>query len=214
MNIALFGASGWVGGTILREALERGHSVTAIVRDPSKITFTHERLSVAAGDSADAASVASGARGHEVAAAAIGGRATAQHEVVPASAQALLAGLGQAGVPRLVWVGGAGSLEVAPGMRLVDTPQFPADYKAEALAQADALEVFRATETPVTWTVVSPAIMVLPGTRSGRYRSGGDQLLTNDKGESSISVEDYAAAFVDEIEKAANPGRRISVIGV
>ena len=211
MKIALFGANGWVGSTIAKEALDRGHSVTAIVRDPAKMTMTHEHLTVAGADACDPASVAKTAAGHDVAAAAIGGRQNAQHQVVPASAQGLLAGLASAGVPRLVWVGGAGSLEVAPGVRLVDTPAFPAEYKDEALAQSEALTVFRNGEHPVAWTYISPAIILAPGQRSGSYSSGGDQLLTNEKGESMMSVEDYAVAFVDEIERAAHQRTRISV---
>ena len=106
MRIAIFGASGWIGGTVTREALERGHSITAIVRDPARLEFTHERLTVVTGDVTDPARVASVVAGHAAVIASISGRREAQHQVVPAAVRALLTGLAQAGVNRLVWVGG------------------------------------------------------------------------------------------------------------
>jgi uncharacterized protein len=123
----------------------------------------------------------------------------------------MLAGLSRAGVKRLVWVGGGGSLEVAPGVRLVDTPAFPAEYKAEALAQAEALKLFRSSSGNVEWSYLSPPAIIQPGQRTGRYRTGTDQLLTDDKGESRISVEDYAVALMDEVERPARSRKRFTV---
>jgi putative NADH-flavin reductase len=211
MRIAIFGASGWIGGTVTREALDRGHTVTAIVRDPARLQLIHERLTVTTGDVTDPANVASVVVGHDVVAAAIGGRRQGHHEVVPAAVRALLTGLAQAGVKRLVWVGGASSLEAAPGVRLIDTPQFPAEWKAEALAQIEALELFRASMGGVEWSYLSPPALIEPGQRTSRYRTGGDQLLTDEKGESRISVEDYAVALVDEIERPAHICQRFTV---
>jgi putative NADH-flavin reductase len=211
MRIVVFGASGWIGGTVAREALDRGHTVTAIVRDPARLQLTHERLTVATGDVTDPTSVASVVAGHDAVAAAIGGRREAHHPVVPAAARALLTGLAQAGVKRLVWVGGGGSLEVAPGMRLIDTPQFPADWKPEASAQIEALQFFRASTGSVEWSYLSPPAIIEPGRRTGQYRAGGDQLLTDEKGESRISVEDYAVAFLDELEHPAHIRQRFTV---
>ncbi|MEO6973083.1 MAG: NAD(P)H-binding protein, partial [Rhodoferax sp.] len=115
-----------------------------------------------------------------------------------------------AGVPRLLWVGGAGSLEVAPGVQLVNTPNFPAAYKDEALGQGRALEVFRATTSPLNWTFFSPAALLQPGERTGQYRLGGDQLLADASGNSRISVADFAVAMLDELERNAYPRQRIT----
>ncbi len=106
-------------------------------------------------------------------------------------------------------VGGAGSLEVAPGVKLIETPQFPALYKAEAAAGGAFLDLLR-QETRLDWTFLSPSALFEPGERTGKFRLGGDQLLTNEKG-SSISFEDYAVAMADEIEKPAHSRRRFTV---
>ena len=211
MKIAVFGASGWIGGTITREALNRGHTVTALVRDPARLQLTHERLTVVTGDVTDPTKVASVVAGHDAVAAAIGGRREVHHEVVPTAARTLLTGLPQASVKRLVWVGGGSSLEVAPGVRLFDTPQFPAEWKTEALAQIEALQLFRASTSRVDWSYLSPPLNIGPGQRTGQYRTGGDQLLMDEKGESRISVEDYAVAFLDELEYPTHIRQRFTV---
>ena len=118
-------------------------------------------------------------------------------------------GLAQARVDRLVVVGGAGSLEVAPGVQLVDTPEFPAAWKGIALAHRDALAVYRGAA--LDWTYISPAALIGPGERTGQYRTGTDQLLTDKEGESRISVEDFAVAFVDEIENQRFARQRMTV---
>jgi putative NADH-flavin reductase len=128
------------------------------------------------------------------------------------NAHALIDGLPQAGVPRVIVVGGAGSLEVAPGKLLEDAPDFPPVYKARAQAQTAQLNVFRSlTEPPVVWTLVSPSLMIAPGERTGRYRLGADQLLVDSAGESKISAEDFAIAIVDEVEKPTHPNARFTV---
>lgn len=211
MKIAILGASGWVGGTLAREALSRGHEVTAVVRDPARLALNHERLSVATADALNPISVAEAIRGHDLAIGSISGRRDSNNDNIPAAAHALLSAAAQAGQPRLFWVGGAGTLEVAPGVRLIDTPQFPAEYKGEALAGAEVLAIFRAAPAEVDWTYISPAIVIGPGERTGQYRIGGDQLLTNAAGESSISVEDYAVALIDEAEQPKHRRQRIGV---
>ena len=124
----------------------------------------------------------------------------------------MLAGLALAHVGRVIVVGGAGGLEVSPGKRLVDTPEFPAMYKARSLAQAAAYDIFRASPgSPVVWTFVAPAAVIAPGERTGTFRVGGDALMTDANGESKISAEDFAIAIVDEAEKNRAPNRRISV---
>ena len=113
-------------------------------------------------------------------------------------------------MPRLLVVGGAGSLEIAPGKALVDTPEFPAAYKAEALAGRAFLEALRA-EKVLDWTFISPSALFEPGERTGSYRIGGNQLLADANGKSWVSMEDYAIAMADEIEKPAHPRQRFTV---
>jgi putative NADH-flavin reductase len=124
-------------------------------------------------------------------------------------AHSLITGLVQAGVRRLVIVGGAGSLEVAPGVQLVDTPEFPAAWKGIALAHRDALDVFRTAE--LDWTYISPAAFIEPGKRTGSFRIGSNQLITDAQGNSRISNEDYAVALVDEVEKGNFIRRQMTV---
>jgi len=209
VNIALFGASGTVGRRIAQEALARGHAVTALVRDPTRLSLTHARLTVAASDVRDPARVAQAVAGHDVVVSAVGPTGTDQVRIVVDAARALIVGLPQAGVQRLIVVNGAGSLDVAPGVQLVDTPEFPAAWRPIALVHRDALEVYRTAA--LDWTVLSPAALIAPGERTGTYRTGADQLLTNDKGESRISAEDYAVALVDEIENPQFVRRRFTV---
>jgi hypothetical protein len=126
------------------------------------------------------------------------------------AARGLLDGLRKSGVRRLIVVGGAGSLEVSPGVELADTTQFPAAWKPVADAHRAALAIYR-EEPDLEWTVVSPAAMIAPGVRSGHYRAGGDQLLVDSKGESRISAEDYAVAIADEVETPRHLRRRFTV---
>jgi len=211
MKIAVVGATGWIGGTVVREALARDHDVTAVVRDPSRLELEHDRLSVARGDVEDPAGLADALAGHDAVVVSVSGRKEGKHSLVPAAAGTVLAALPQAGVKRLVWVGGAGSLEGAAGVRLVDTPEFPDAYKPEALAQAEALAVFRAADGDVDWTYLSPAAVLVPGERRGTYRTGGDQVVADENGQSTISADDYAAALMDEVEHPAHVRQRFTV---
>ena len=208
MKIAILGATGWIGGAILKEAQSRGHQVTALVRDPSKLSVAD--VVVRAVD-LEQPLVADTFAGVDVVIASVGGRAQQNHGLVASTVQHLLDVLPNANVPRLLWVGGAGSLEVAPGVALVSSPDFPAAYKDEALAQGEALQVFRAAQTAINWTFVSPAAEIYPGESEGPYRLGGDSFFTDANGRSRISVTDYAKAMVDEAEKGAHPNQRISV---
>ncbi len=195
MKVVLYGASGMIGSRILQELVNRGHQVTAVVRNPEKVTI--KGVTVVKGDVTDAASVAAAAQG---AGAAISAYAPPQTEVemLKAATRSLLAGLEKAGVRRLIVVGGAGSLEVAPGVQLVDTPQFPEAWKGIALAHRDVLPLFKASS--LDWSYQSPAAFIQPGERTGKFRLGGTQLVTDAKGESRISAEDFAVALVDELE--------------
>lgn len=210
MKIALFGASGTIGQRIAHEAFSRGHQVIAVVRDPTRLGLSHERLAIAQCDILDPARVAAVVAGHNVVISAVGPRLPGgDPQMLVAAARSLIAGLTRAGVRRLIIVGGAGSLEVAPGVQLVDTPDFPGAWKDVALAHRDALAVYRMTS--LDWTYISPPALIEPGDRTGRYRTGTDQLLTNQKGESRISIEDYAAALLDEVETPRNIRRRMTV---
>jgi uncharacterized protein len=123
--------------------------------------------------------------------------------------RSLIVGLKQAGVKRLIEVGGAGSLLVAPNLRLVDAPNFPAEYKQIALTHADALEVLRTSD--LEWTYFSPAAVIQPGERTGKFRLGEDMLVVDEQGNSRISAEDYAIALVDELENPKFIRKRFTI---
>jgi putative NADH-flavin reductase len=197
MKIIVFGAGGHVGRLVVEEARSRGHEVTAA---------TH-----AVADVLDPESVAGAAAGHDLAISAIGPGERSGATIVVDAARPLLTGLSRAGVRRLIVVGGAGGLEVAPGVRLVDTPDFPEAWKPIALAHAEALEVYRGADTDVAWTYVSPAALLEPGEHTGAYRVGGDRLLTDPEGNSRISTADFAIALIDEAERAEHPRERFTV---
>jgi uncharacterized protein len=212
MKVLVFGGSGVIGRAITAELLERGHTVTAASRSGAPV----EGLVVQAvtGDARDPGSVARLATGQDAVASAIGPRRGTGEDPADsllAAARGLVEGLRRAGVRRLMVVGGAGSLEVAPGKRLVDSADFPLDWKSTALAHARTLdEVYRGIHD-LDWTYVSPAGVIGPGERTGEFRVGGDQLLIDDSGQSRISIPDYAIAFADELEDGEAFRRRITV---
>src|SRR5580704_11053930 len=200
MKVVLFGASGMIGSRILDELVRRGHAVTAVARHSEKVQALNGVKAVK-GDVADSASVASIAKGADAAISAYSPPRSDPAMLLDA-ARALVAGLKQAGVRRLIAVGGAGSLEVAPGVQLVDTPEFPSGWLAIALAHRDVLPIFK--QSDLDWTYFSPAALIEPGVRTGKFRLGGTRLVANDRGESRISAEDYAVALVDELENPQN----------
>ena len=209
LKIALFGATGMIGSRIAARALERGHDVTALVRQPRAIEGA-PTLTVATGDLFDTAASAEKVKGFDVIASAYGPAREDASKVIEAT-RALVALARAAGVKRLVAVGGAGSLEVAPGKQLVDTEGFPEAYKAVALAHREALSFYR-TVADVDWTFFAPAALIAPGAKTGKFRTGADTLIVDANGDSKISAEDYAIAFVDEIENARFV-RRIATVG-
>ncbi|KYN23949.1 NAD-dependent dehydratase [Vibrio cidicii] len=209
MKVAVLGASGWIGSQIVEEAVTRGHQVIALVRNPSAIE--RQDVEVRQLDVLAEQDFAQTLQGVDTVIASIGGRAAGNHDMVERSAAKLLEQLPNVGVKRLLWVGGAGSLEVAPGVQLVTVPDFPAEYKDEALAQSQALQLFRHSDSPLNWTFVSPAAEIFPGEKMGQFRVGGDQLLTDAQGHSKISVADFASAMLDELETAKHAKQRISV---
>lgn len=205
MKIALFGASGTIGQRILKEALSRGHQVTVVSRNASRT----DGIPVVIGDVLGASSVAEAVKDSDVVISAVGPSPGEDPKMVPQAAAALIEGVKQTGVPRLLIVGGAGSLEVEPGVQLLDTPQFPREWKGIALAHRDALEIYR--QSDIDWTYFSPAIFIEPGQRTGQYRVGGDAVLADSKGQSRISAEDYAVAMLDEVEKPKLHRRRVTI---
>ena len=201
MKIAVIGASGNAGSRITAELARRGHSVTAIVRNPEKIT-AQANVTPAKGDVADQVGLARLLTGHDAAISSV--RFLASDPVK------LIAAAKESKVGRYLVVGGAGSLEVAPGVRLVTTPGFPVAYKAEAEAGAAFLDLLRA-ETELNWTFLSPSALFVAGERTGKFRLGTDQLLTAADGKSSISFEDFAVALADEVERPAHIRQRFTV---
>jgi putative NADH-flavin reductase/pimeloyl-ACP methyl ester carboxylesterase len=209
MRIAVVGASGHLGGAVAREALSRGHDVTAIARDARRLADLHGAHTTAA-DVLDGEALAAALADHDAVVAALKDRD--DPELVPAAARALLATLPRAGVRRLLFVGGGGSLLSGAGQRLVDAPDFPAQYKGEALAQAQALEILRAANGAVDWSYASPPpVHLVDGERTGRYRvRAGDLPVVDARGESRISIPDYAAAIVDALEHDRFVGERFT----
>jgi uncharacterized protein len=200
MKVVLFGASGMIGSRILDELVRRGHAVIAVARHPEKVQAANGVKAVS-GDVTDPAGVAAIAKGADAVVSAYAPPRSDPAKILDAT-RALLAGLEQAGVRRLIAVGGAGSLEVAPGVQLVDTPEFPSGWMAIALAHRDVLPILK--QSDLDWTYFSPAALIEPGVRTGKFRLGGTRLVANDRGESRISAEDYAVALVDELENPQN----------
>ncbi|RFC63538.1 NAD(P)-dependent oxidoreductase [Fulvimarina endophytica] len=200
MKIALIGASGNAGSRIAAELSARGHAVTAIARNADRIAKLPGVTPLAV-DIADTDALVSALEGHDAIVSAVHFTASNPDQLISAAKAS--------GVKRYLVVGGAGSLEVSPGVKLVDTPQFPQEYKEEATKGGVFLDKLRA-ETDLDWTFLSPSAAFVPGERTGRFRLGGDALLTNEAG-SSISFEDYAIALVDEIETPRHSRQRFTV---
>jgi putative NADH-flavin reductase len=199
-KIALIGASGNAGSRILKELSDRGHQVTAIARNPEKIASL-PNVVAKKGDVFDQAGLSELLKGHDAVISAV--HFTASDPVT------LIEAVRASGVSRYLVVGGAGSLEIAPGQRVVDLPDFPVAYKAEATKGAEFLDRLKG-EKQLDWTFLSPSAEFVPGERTGKFRIGKDSLLSNEAG-SRISFEDYAIALVDEIEKPQHSRQRLTV---
>ena len=210
MKIAVFGATGNIGSRVITEALNRGHDVTAIMRHPEDYTLEQPHLKVARGDIFRTQDVEAAVFNHDAVVSAYNFTRGAKPSTIVEVAEPLLNGLKQAGVKRLIIVGGAGSLEVAPGLQLVDSPGFPPEFKEAALAHRDALKVYQ-RETELYWTYISPAAYIEPGERTGNFRRGKDKLITDEEGNSRISMEDFAVAIVDEIMNPQHLKERFTV---
>jgi uncharacterized protein len=195
MKVVLFGATGMIGSRIAQELEGRGHEVIAATR-------------AAGADAVAPDSVARLATGADAIVNAVSARSG--EFTLTDVAHGLLEGARHAAVRRVIVVGGAATLEVAPGQRLLDTPDFPDEWKAEAIEGAESLETYRRADD-VDWTFVSPAAYIHPGERKGAYRLGGDELLVDENGTSEISAEDYAIAIADLLETTDHARTRVSV---
>ncbi len=198
-KVAVIGATGNVGARLVAELVQRGHRVTAISRHPAG--HVSPRVEAMAGDVRDPAGLARLLAGHDAVVSAL--------RFLDTDPAALIGAVRDSGVTRYFVVGGAGSLEVAPGQRLVDQPDFPAIYKDEALKGATFLDALYGV-TDLDWSFLSPSALIEPGERTGRFRLGRDGLLVSEAG-SRISYEDYAVALVDEIERPAHLRQRFTV---
>jgi len=201
MKIAVIGASGRAGSRIVAELAGRDHTVSAIARNPERIARLANVIA-RRGDIFDAAAIARLLAGHDAAISSI--------HFLDSDPEKLIRAAKAAGIGRYLVVGGAGSLEVAPGVRLLATPGFPAQYKAEAEKGAAFLDRLR-QERELNWTFLSPSALFIAGERTGKFRLGTDQLLTGADGKSWISFEDFAVALADEIERPAHPKSRFTV---
>src|SRR5438105_1540094 len=201
MKIAVIGASGNVGTRVTAELARRGHAVTAVARQPDRIGRLANVIAVK-GEVMDEAGLAALIRGHDAAVSSV-------HFLASDPAK-LIAAAKASGVGRYIVVGGAGSLEVAPGVRLVTTANFQPQYRAEAEAGGAFLDLLR-RENEVNWTFLSPSALIVAGERTGKFRLGGDQLLAAADGKSWISFEDYAVALANEIEHPAHARTRFTV---
>lgn len=201
MKVALIGASGRGGSCILKELTDRGHQVSAIARNPEKIPLL-PGATAQRGDSNDGAALKALLEGHDAVINAV--------QFMQADAKTLIDAVRESGVPRFLVMGGAGGLETAPGVKLIDSPHFPPEYEAEARAAIAFLALLK-QETQLDWTFLSPPMLIEHGERTTRFRVGGDQLMSDAAGNSRITFEDYAIAMVDELESHAHPRARISV---
>lgn len=199
-RIALIGASGKVGSRILKELSDRGHTVTGIARNPDKIASL-PHVTALKGDVLDKDGLAALLKGHDAVISAVYFKVS--------DPDLLISAVRASGVKRYLVVGGAGSLEVAPGQRLIDQPDFPEAYREEASRGAVFLDKLKAVND-LDWTFLSPSALFVPGERTGHFRIGKDTLLTHENG-SSISFEDYAIALVDELETPAHIRQRFTV---
>lgn len=197
MQVVLYGASGTIGCRILEELVRRGHTVNAATRHPERIA-AQAGVTPMQSDVRDAGSVAQTAKGCDAAIDAISPAEGNAYRLVDA-AKSLVKTLPELGVRRLIVVGNAGTLEVSDGVLQMETPEFPEQWMGVAVAQRDVLKVLRGSD--LDWSFFCPASMIQPGERTGKFRMGGSKMIYDGEGASRISIEDYAVALVDELER-------------
>ncbi|MEX6686982.1 NAD(P)-dependent oxidoreductase [Danxiaibacter flavus] len=212
MKIVLIGATGFVGSHLLKEALHRNYDVTAIVRDPSKLAVNDKHLTIVKGDVYNEDELTGLLEGYDVVVSAFnsGWQNPNIYNDFLKGSDAINNAAKKAGIRRIIIVGGAGSLFVAPGVQAVDTDAFPAEWKQGALGARDALTNIQ-KDSSLDWTFLSPPFNLHPGERTASFRIGHDEPIFNEKGESSISVEDLAVALFNELEKGEFIQRRFTV---
>lgn len=215
MKIALIGATGFVGIAILKEALDRGHQVTAIVRHPDKLVDRKDNLTKMKADVLETAHLTELLKGHDVVVSAYnaGWSNPDIYNDYLKGAQSIQSAVKESGVRRFIIVGGAGSLFIAPNLQLVDSTEFPNEWKPGALAARDYLNIIK-EEKELEWTFLSPAIEMNQGSpheRKGTYRTNLDQPVFDENKRSFITVEDLAVAIVDEAEKPQHIRQRFTV---
>jgi len=210
MKVAIIGASGFIGSYVRDEALARGHQVTAIVRRPEEITVQDSRLHVVKADILKD-EVGELVKGHDavISAYSAGRKGSGIYAEQIEGYKAIVSGVKKSGIKRLLLVGGASTLEVSPGVQLIDTMS-PEQVTQGMLATREMLYMLR-TEKELEWTFLSPPASIAPGERTGHYRVGKDQLLKDEKGESRISTQDYAVAMLDELENPQHVRERFTV---
>jgi hypothetical protein len=211
MKLALLGATGFVGSALLKEALDRKHIVTAIVRQPEKLE-RREGLIVKVGDDYDITSLAALIRGNDAVISAFnpGWKDPNLYEDQVRGTASIITAIKDVGIKRVLWVGGAGGLEVKPGVRVIDSPEMPSWIKPGSLATMNALDQLR-KEPELDWSYLSPSVEMKSGVRTGKFRMGVDQLLVDASGHSTISVQDYAVAMLDELDHPAHVKQRFTV---
>ncbi|MEO6910263.1 MAG: NAD(P)-dependent oxidoreductase [Edaphobacter sp.] len=207
MHIALYGATGHAGSRILTELLSRGHQVTAITRNHAKLA-PQPNLTIKQGDLGSSAAIAANIQGADAVVSAYAPPFSDTDQLV-AVTQNFIDAVKQAHVPRFLYVGGASSLEVALGVLLLDSGHLPAEWLAIGRSQRDALSLIKKSD--INWTCFSPAGFFEPGARTGKFRLGKDQLISDAQGNSRISMEDYAIALVDELEKPQHERQRFTI---
>ncbi len=207
MKVVLYGASGRAGSRILNELLERGHEVIAVARNADALK-QRKTIATANDDLSDASRTAQVIHGADAVISAYAPPQNDTGELVSVT-QRLVEAIASSGVPRFLMVGGAGSLEVSPGLSLTNSGKLPPEWLPIALAHQRALEILRASA--IDWTSLCPAAYFDPGLRTGRFRLGTDNLIADEKGESRVSMEDYAIAMVDELENPNHRRQRFSV---
>ncbi|KAA9340087.1 NAD(P)-dependent oxidoreductase [Adhaeribacter soli] len=215
MNVALIGASGFVGTALLNELLERGHHVTALTRDTANIKKQHPNLTVVQATVTDPKDLAEKVKGHEAVISAFNAGWTNPnlYDDFLNGAKAIQEGVKRSGVKRFIFVGGAGSLYAAENLQFVDTPEFPEQIKPGATAARDYLNILK-EEKDLDWTFLSPALEMHQGTsgeRKGAYRKGLETPVFDESGRSVASVEDTALAIVDELENPQHIRERFTV---
>lgn len=205
MNVILYGATGRAGRCILDELISRGHQVTAVVRNPNKLPDTVNRVR---DDLSSVDRIAEIITGADAVVSAYAPPPDDTDQLIGVT-ERLISAVRKAGGPRLIVVGGCGSLEFSPGVTVLKSGHWPEQYVPIATSHMKAFAALRASG--INWTYFSPPMLIEPGVRTGKFRLGGDSLITDEQGNSRVSFEDYAVALVDELEKPAHERSRFTI---